>query len=114
MLHPIFDEALDDLLVAWRHHEVLRSGARVDHRQLGASRIRLDRARTRVRSFRLAVYPDVVERESAVLSVLCEVLDEMVHLRALDVIRVHGGRLRFTCLCGHDVIRSTEKSLSGR
>jgi len=97
-LHFLVAGAFDDLLTRWRHHDDLRHGQDVPLPKLSNSQAELDGARLRMHRLRTAMYPTAAEREEVRTTVLCEVLDEIVHLgrehRDLD----KPGNFR--CLCG--------------
>lgn len=105
MLHPILDEALDDLLAAWRHHEVLRANSRIGVVRLATSRIKLDNARRRVHAFRQAMYPNEHEQESIAISVVCPTLEHLVHIPESKLTRTTSGLTQFLCPCGEVVRR---------
>ena len=106
MLHPVFEEAFDDLLVAWRNHQVSRSHPDRTVQRLAASRKRLDDARNRVHRFRTALYPEADEQLEVALSILCPSLDAIVNIRYQDI-DDRGHEISFGCPCGRSITRPT-------
>ena len=95
MLHPALDDAFDDLLLAWRHHEERRSsGAAIA--ALAASREALDHARSRVAGLRRALNPEEHEAGEAAMAATCPSLGSTVVLYSADRI----GDDAFRCVCG--------------
>lgn len=79
-LHYFAETALDDLLIAWRHHDDVRSNERATIEQRGSARTALDGARERMHRLRAALYPNPDERSAVVVTALCPALDEVVYL----------------------------------
>lgn len=104
MLHPVFEEAFDDLLVAWRSHQVSRNAPDRTVQRLAKSRFRLDQARNRVHRFRTALYPEHDERLEVALTILCPSLDTIVNIRYQDLVESEG-EVRFECPCGRTITR---------
>jgi len=98
MLHFAVEAAFDDLLARWRAHEAKQANATTALRQLAASRIELDKARTRMQALRTAIYPEATELESVVQSLWCETLETVVHLTWAD--QHHSRPGNFHCICG--------------
>ncbi len=93
MLHPMIEEALDDLLVAWQFHDQRRA-LRAEVPELARSRALLDEARARMSRLRRALHPEEHEAQEAAAAAHCPTLDSMVILYPRD-----GNR----CVCGHTV-----------
>lgn len=107
MLHPALDEAFDDLLTSFRVHDDLRRDPATSLARLARSRVALDRARSRVHRLRMALHPYGNDLELIGRVVLCERIDQIVHVPLLDIER-DGSTVRFTCVCGELVERSGE------
>ena len=98
MLHPVVDEAIDSLLVVWRHYDdVLRR--RSDHTARAAARARLDTERMRVHRLRRGLHPEPRELEDVALSTACPSLAAPVFIHHGDL-TPDGG---FVCPCGSEV-----------
>jgi hypothetical protein len=98
MLHPLLEDAFDDLLVAWRHHQERRATA-MDTASLAVSRAALDEVRDRVRRLRTALHPEHHEVEEAAFAVTCPSLDTAVVVYPRDV-TLDAGVATYTCVCG--------------
>lgn len=112
-LHFLAEAALDDLLTAWRHYDDVRSVDQPVVADLGPARIQLDQARARMHRLRSVLYPNTDEKQAVLVTALCSVLDEVVHLNASH--RVMGRSNDFTCVCGEVVSVSpvASQSVSG-
>lgn len=97
-LHYVADRALDDLLTAWRYYDDVRQSNEHKIADLGSARARLDDARNRMHRIRVAMHPNAHEQSAVVKLVLCQALDEVVHL-GWDHF-VPGDRSTLRCLCG--------------
>lgn len=97
-LHFLAEHAFDDLLAVWRRHSDLQHQRSTPIATLGLSRQALDNARQRMHRLRTALYPTVDERDGIVVTALCPVLDEVVHLCWNHRDDRRPGNVR--CLCG--------------
>ncbi len=109
MLHPALDDAFDELLTRWRVHHDLRRSPATPVPRLARSRIDLDRARTTVHRLRVALHPYGNDLGLIGKVVLCQRLDEVVHIPKLELTRL-GGSESFECICGDRV----EQAISPR
>ena len=98
-LHYVADRALDDLLTAWRHYDDMRSKPEVKIADLGRARCILDDARVRMNRIRSAMHPNASEQTRVQMVVLCQTLDEVVHL-GWDHVEPDD-RTNLRCICGH-------------
>jgi len=105
MLHPALDEAFDDLLTRWRVHHDLRRSKATPITRLAQSRVDLDRARSAVHRLRMALHPYGNDLGLIGPVVLCQRLDEVVHIPSLEVTRISGHE-SFDCICGERVDQS--------
>ncbi|MBT8192309.1 MAG: hypothetical protein KJP22_02825 [Acidimicrobiia bacterium] len=95
MLHPVLEEAIDSLLVSWRHHDNI--GRRTDDLATrAASRHQLDMHRSKVRRLRLGLHPEARELEEVALTTRCPSLDAAVFIRGNDFLEPGS----FLCPCG--------------
>ena len=100
-LHFLAEAAFDDLLVAWRHHDDLKRTPKIAVTRLAASRSALEDARSRMRRLREALYPTTDEHEDVLVTALCSVLDEVVHLNWRQVHPHRPGVA--VCICGEHI-----------
>lgn len=104
MLHPVFEEAFDDLLIAWRSHQIQRSAPDRTVQRLARSRLKLDRARDRAYRLRFGMYPEVAEEREVAFVIFCPSLDAVVHIKHRDL-SSEGSMVRFMCPCGQSMSR---------
>ena len=112
-LHFLAEAALDDLLTAWRHYDDVRSLSTPKVSELGSARIQLDEARVRMYRLRSVLYPNNDAKQAVLVTALCSILDEVVHLNASHRVAGHPSDLR--CVCG-EVVRISSvprQSVSG-
>ena len=101
MLQRLFEEAFEDLLLAWRHdHDLHLEGASLT--KLLESRDRLDERRRRADRLRRAFAPEETELTEVALATFCGVLGETVFLHHRDV-ESEDGAAFYRCLCGEAV-----------
>lgn len=79
-LHYLAENAFSDLLRAWDNHHRVKHKPRSTVPEKGRSRLELEAARDRMYRLRSAMYPNPEEQEAVLFSVLCDHLDEIVHL----------------------------------
>lgn len=109
MLHRALDDAFADLLSRFRAHDDLRRAGEAPLARLARARIELDAARSNVHRLRQALHPYGNDLDLIGRTVLCERLDEVVHIPRLDVTR--SAELEwFVCVCGEWVERPIEVS----
>lgn len=104
MLHQMLDDAFAELLARFRVHDDLRRSAGAPLTQLARARIELDESRSKVHRLRLALHPYGNDIELIGQTVLCERLDEVVHVPRMDLTRSNGIEW-FVCVCGDWVER---------
>ncbi len=104
MLHPVFEEAFEDLLIAWRSHQVQRNAPDRTVQRLARSRLQLDRARDRAYRLRFGMYPEVAEEREVAFVIFCPSLDAVVHIKHRDL-KSDGSNVRFRCPCGQFMSR---------
>ncbi len=112
MLHPVFEEAFEDLLIAWRSHEVQRNAPDRTVQRLARSRLKLDRARDRAYRLRFGMYPEVAEEKEVAFVIFCPSLDAVVHIKHRGLERV-GLFVRFLCPCGQSMQRPAAVEQAG-
>ncbi|NNF11199.1 MAG: hypothetical protein HKN74_13035 [Acidimicrobiia bacterium] len=95
MLHPVLEDAIDSLLMSWRHHNNV-ARRREDLAARAAARQQLDMHRSRVRRLRLGLHPEARELEEVTLTTRCESLDAAVFIRRSDFL----DDASFACPCG--------------
>ena len=105
-MHLALADAFDQLLAAWRVHHDLKRDARTPYTRLASARIDLDTARNRVSRLRIALQPYGNDHQLIGLMILCERIDEVVHIRHLDLTRT-GGEEHYQCICG-DLVRHVQ------
>lgn len=88
----------EDLVVAWNHHEDLRS-SRAPLADLARSRMRLDHLRDSVNALRRAHAPNTREYHSVVMTAFCVRYREPVFLFSADA-RWESDEPQYTCICG--------------
>jgi hypothetical protein len=98
MLHPVLEQAIDDLLSVWRHYDDV-TRRRADHTTRVAARYALDTERVRVHKLRRGLNPEARELEQIALSTTCPSLDAPVFIHHSEI-RPEGG---FDCPCGATV-----------
>lgn len=98
-LHYVAENALEDLLTAWRHYDDVRRTEQRKFSDLGRARVLLDDARNRMQRIRAAVHPTAEEHAAAVKIALCPALDEIVYLSWNNM--VPGDKRHLRCICGH-------------
>lgn len=98
-LHYVAENALEDLLTAWRHYDDVRRREERKFSELGRARTLLDDARDRMHRIRAAIHPNAEEHAAAVKIALCPNLDEIVYLSWNNLIP--GDRHHLKCICGH-------------
>ncbi len=95
MLHPVLEDAIESLLTAWRHYDIVsRQGAGFATRS--AARRSLDVHRIRVHRLRRGLHPEARELEEVAFGTHCPSLDAPVFIWAGDAV----GDGSFLCSCG--------------
>lgn len=112
MLHRLFVEAFDDLLVAWRAHDDLRK-AQAPLSALGESHDRLEQARRTVDRYRRAFAPGPRDVEAAALVVHCSRVDEPVLLYRRDA-KHFSSVPSWQCVCGDAIEIGTDHPIRPR
>ena len=95
MLHPVLEDAIDSLLVSWRHHNTVARRPD-DLASLAAARRQLDLHRARVHRLRLGLHPEARELEEVALTTRCPSFDATVFIRRSDYLEPGS----FACPCG--------------
>ena len=96
MLHPTLEDAVESLLMKWRHFEDLtRRGA--PHHVRVAVRHDLDRLRSLTNRLRRGLHPEARELEEVALTANCDSLDAPVFIMHRDVLP---GATTYECVCG--------------
>ena len=109
MLHRVLDDAFAELLSCFRDHDDLRRSRSAPLHRLARARVDLEEARSRVHRLRLALHPYGNDVALIGSSVLCERLDEVVHIPHLGITRADGVEW-FSCICGDWVERPVDLS----
>ena len=105
MLHPALEQVIDDLLSAWRSHDDIRRSRRTTYAELANSHVALQRARSRAHRLRIALHPYGNDVELIATAVLCDRLDEIVHV-SYEQLELGDGWRAFECICGQRVVQT--------
>ncbi len=95
MLHPVLEDAINTLLITWRHYDDV-SRRRDNYPARAAARRRLDDHRIRVHRLRRGLHPEARELEEVSLSSHCPSLGVPVFIRHTDVL----DQGSYACPCG--------------
>lgn len=102
MLHPMLEDAIESLLITWRHYDDVSRG-NSPHASLARARRQLDVNRMRVHRLRRSLNPEPREMEEVAISTHCPTLNAATFMRHADLLDEDGS---FVCVCGAVVSNS--------
>ena len=96
MLHPAVEDAVESLLIAWRHfHDLSRRP--VPHHVRAQARHGLDLLRSRTNRLRRGLHPEARELEEVALTANCDSLGAPVFIMHRDFLP---DGVTYECVCG--------------
>lgn len=106
MLHPVVEDAVESLLMAWRHFDDL-SRRNTPHRVRMEARYQLDRLRSRTNRLRRGLHPEPRELDEVALTATCDSLTAPVFIMHRDFLPDGS---TYECACGSLVTLSGQLS----
>ena len=106
MLHPVLEDAIESLLITWRHYDDVSRGTS-SYASRTRARRQLDIQRMRVHRLRRSLNPEPRELEEVAFSTHCPTLNAPAFLRHADLLDTDGS---FVCVCGAVVTRAEAES----